>query len=681
MRKSRQASALRQGTPHGTDPAFRENGPAGAPPGLPLGRTGDPALKRLILLLAVGVVPVGCAGPDPDDDPALAAALLPVSYAAVQAGLLGAHSVTTRTRRIHAGAQWEMPFHISADGRRVLRYHPGTLDLAIQDLATGEFRPITAIPEPVAPDYLGGGCYGGRFSPDEEWVAFWYARVGPTHSSYPELRVVSTEGEAGLGEVLVPMTPPGRWSGTLRWSPDGKWILTWREAEDGRQQLMLVPVSGGEPRLLRVLGYEAPTGADFSPDGRFVAYDQPATEDGYVHHIHVVAVDGSGHRTLVRHEARDLFLGWSRNGYVYFSSDRTRTGAPGVWRVPVREGRATGPPELVKPDVEVRSGLGFDDHGRLYFFARVGSREVRVASIDPVTGSFRLPATSPFQEHTSSGFPAWSPDGRFLAAQTAATGRRVILIRSMETGEIRELSLPPGIGDVRTMEWAGDGRSLFFPARHEGRTSLLRVDVSTGAVESTAMEGLTWALGVPGTNRFLLRFSLPSEDGWLTPWMLYDPDTGEEPTPLDISQPIHALAVSPDGSTLAAALYAGEGASGNSIRVYPMEGGEGRGLVEETPWNIWTLSFVFTPDGSGLYYATNAETDEEIPRRAIRPWIVDVSGGEPRPLDLLPFFTVVIRPHPDGRRVATVAGDPIWELWVMEDMAPVQERGGGRGGR
>lgn len=677
IRKSNRYSGLCERNIGGTDLAIQKNGAAGSTPV----RTGDPALKRLVLLLAVCVVPGGCSGPDPHDDPALAAAFLPAPAVAAFAGLVGADSVTTRTRRISAGPEWELPSHISADGRRalVIDPEPHGNDLAIRNLATGELRPITAIPEPVAPEYLWGVCYGARFSPDEERVAFWYERVSASRPYYPELRVVRTDGEPGLGEVLIPMMPGG-WGQPLRWSPDGRWILTWHQAEDGTQQLVLVPTAGGAPRVLKALGYEPPTGAEFSPDGRFVAYDLPATDNAYAHDIHGVAVDGSGHWTLVRHEAQDLFLGWSRDGYVYFSSDRTRTGAPGVWRIPVRDARSTGAPELVKPEVHVRSGTGFDDHGRLYYRTRVGSREVRVASIDPVTGSFRLSATSPFQDYAASGAPAWSPEGRFLAAQFALHGRRMILIRSMETGEVRELPLPPRISNVIVMDWTGDGRWLFFTALHEGRRSLLRVDVSTGAVESTVMEGLTWAVGVPGTNRILLEFSLPGEAAILGPtsqWVLYDPDTGEEPTPLDISHPIQALAVSPDGSMLAVAVSAVETARGNSIRVYPMEGGEGRELVEETPWPVWRDSFAFTPDGTGLYYATNAETDEEIPRRAIRPWIVDVSGGEPRPLDLLPWLTTAIRPHPDGRRVATIAGDPIWEFWVMEDMAPVQRRGGG----
>jgi Tol biopolymer transport system component len=251
----------------------------------------------------------------------------------------------------------------------------------------------------------------------------------------------------------------------------------------------------------------------------------------------------------------------------------------------------------------------------------------------------------------------------------------------METGEVREMPLPPRIGDIGALRWTGDGQWLFSPVRHEGRPALLRVDVRTGAVEFTAMEGLRSAVAIPGANHLLLQFWREGEDGSWVPfpqWVVYDPDTGEESTPLDLSRPIHALAVSPDGSMLAAALYPVEGASGNQILVYPMEGGEGREVVAVTPNSlIWTDSFAFTADGSGLYFATNAEADADRPYRAIRPWIVDVSGGEPRPLDLLPWRTTAIRPHPNGRRVATVVGEPIWELWVMEDMAPVGRRGGG----
>ncbi len=250
MGTSRRASAMRRGTPHGTDLGFQEGRPAGATPALPLGRTGVPPLKRLVLLLAVGVLPAGCSGPDTDDDPALASALLRAPSVASHAGLVGADSVTTRARRILAGLQGDMPFHISADGGRALVYAQNGLDLAIQDLATGELRPITESPEPAPPDYVWGECYGGRFSPDGERVVFWYSRLSTTHVSHPEIRMVSTKGEAGLGEILIPLMPGG-WGQPLRWSPDGTWILTWREAEDGRQQLMLVPAAGGEPRLLR----------------------------------------------------------------------------------------------------------------------------------------------------------------------------------------------------------------------------------------------------------------------------------------------------------------------------------------------------------------------------------------------------------------------------------------------
>ena len=166
-------------------------------------------------MLALGVLPAGCSRPDTDEDPALVAGPLPAPSVAAYGGLVGADSVPTRTRRVLAGSEGGLPSHISADGRRALIYAPGTNDLAIQDLATGEFRTIAAIPEPVASEDEWGQWYGAHFSPDGEWVAFWYQRHGQFHSFYPELRVVGTVGEAGVGEVLVPVAP-GAWWSSLR---------------------------------------------------------------------------------------------------------------------------------------------------------------------------------------------------------------------------------------------------------------------------------------------------------------------------------------------------------------------------------------------------------------------------------------------------------------------------------
>jgi Tol biopolymer transport system component len=137
--------------------------------------------------------------------------------------------------------------------------------------------------------------------------------------------------------------------------------------------------------------------------------------------------------------------------------------------------------------------------------------------------------------------------------------------------------------------------------------------------------------------------------------------------------PVHAVAVSPDASRLAVA-QALEG-SRTLIRVYPMQGGEGRTLAElDRP--IFGTSLAFSADGTALYFSDRF--NEGPDGWSMRPWIVQLDRGEPRALGLLPPMTTTIRPHPDGRRIATVTGMPGTEFWVMEDIAPVRPRSAAR---
>jgi dipeptidyl aminopeptidase/acylaminoacyl peptidase len=429
----------------------------------------------------------------------------------------------------------------------------------------------------------------------------------------------------------------------------------------------------------------------FSPDGRHVAFDRLRGREGDRRELHVMPVEGGRSTHLARSPSNDAFLGWSPKGYILFSSDRT--GTPGVWQIRMENGSPAGAPELVRPDVWRVTGMNFDAEGRFYYRTTIGSRDVYVAAVDAGTGSITLPSR-PLVGTGATGTrgPEWSPDGGRLAhlsergpSAGPIGGPPTVAVRSLETGETREHPLPPTMQGVETVGWTADGRAVVVRAnRYQGEPALVRVDVQTGQMESRHIEDFGPFGILPGTNLVFGRRSV-SVDGQapVGQVILHDLDTGEERVVVELGPtggtppgPIHTISASPDGTVLAVALWqpASEVPAPMRIMLHALESDETRELlIHERP--IWGTSLAFTPDGRGLYFSDRFDVGEDRSVDwVIRPWLVDIATGEKRELDHLPRMTTVIRPHPDGQRIATVAGQMETELWVMEDIAPVQRR-------
>jgi Tol biopolymer transport system component len=589
--------------------------------------------------------------------------------------LAATDTVTTTTRRLEDGTTAS---DVSRDGRRIVFSDPENGAVTIRDLDSGEVQRVT----PADGPYGNGWAFMARFSADGRRVAFWW--VGFTADAAPYGIHVASLDHADSGPRVIYAPPEGSTPARAEWSPDGQWLLTARRAENGVHQLIRVPASGGEPQVLQELGWRAPYGVAYSPDGRFVAFD--VAREGFGRDIHVLAADGGASSPVVAQSSNDYLLGWSPDGHIFFSSDRS--GTPGVWRVRVANGRTGAAPELLRPDLWRVAGIGFDDRGRFYYTAGVGSRDVHVASMDPATGRMVVPlAKAVPRAPGGTRSPAWSPDGRSLAylANRSPIGGdinpyrdrfadAVVMIRSLETGTVRELQVPPQAQELDAVTWAPDGRSVYMVAQNDqGSESLLRVDVQTGEVERTRIDGLARPFRIHPDGEHLVM--LGGTPGSARPVVLRHLETGQERVVVEAGGPdapgfVHGGALSPDGSLLAVALW-DPPEYDNSIRVYPIGGGEPREVIR-TGRPIWGTSLAWTPDGSALLYATRVNEGPE--GWSVQPWRVELADGEARPLELLPRMTTEIHPHPDGRRFATVSGSTTLELWVMENIGPVQAR-------
>ena len=338
------------------------------------------------------------------------------------------------TRRVWRTTGGGLGGSLTPDGRSLTFTDWTTSDLAVRELATGTTRRLTDQRSTPEYDY----AWSSATSPDGRQVVFrWF---NGEKGQY-EIRTVGFDGS---DPRVLYASEDLQYALPYQWSPDGRHILALFAQKDRTTQIVLIPVDDGSARVLKTLDWREPTGMGFSPDGRFITYAVPPDANTEESDIFVLAADGSREIPLVQDPANDVFPTWTPDGqYVLFHSDRT--GAMGTWVTKVADGRPAGPPTLIKPDIGRSEPLGFTPEGAFYYVVEAGTRDIFTAEIDPGTGELLTPPAKAVEHFTGSNhLPAWSPDGRSLAyisQRSAVPPERVIAIRSLETGEERELSV------------------------------------------------------------------------------------------------------------------------------------------------------------------------------------------------------------------------------------------------
>jgi Tol biopolymer transport system component len=250
-----------------------------------------------------------------------------------------------------------------------------------------------------------------------------------------------------------------------------------------------------------------------------------------------------------------------------------------------------------------------------------------------------------------------------------------VIVRSLETGEEREFEVGERtIGMGASLHWLPDGKAVAVPAFEPGKgESLVRVDVQTGRV--TSLTPLPAVIGFPrfdfspdGNTVFYIKpTALPAVDRVVA----RDLKSGQE---VDIIEKrgLYMGVVSPDGRRL----LIGVNEKGTQILlIMPAAGGETRELLrvggeKEVPFwgSLW-----WTPDGRYISFLKGVQGEAQIPYedRKWQLWRVAAEGGEPQRLGLTIGRQMGgLKPHPDGRRLATTDLKVNLEIWVMENFLP-----------
>ncbi len=579
----------------------------------------------------------------------------------------GRNGPAMTARRIWAGPDLDVQGRPSPDGHYFTFTDWETGDLAVRDLLTSQNRRLTNKGSWFASNEF---AFFSIVSPDGKQVAYsWYNKDNTW-----ELRLLPLDSTSETAKPRILFhNEQTEYIRPDDWSPDGKQVLALLEGKDRTYQIVLVSTADGSARALKTLDWRHVATMAFSPDGRYIVYDFPPKELMPERDIFLLAVDGSREVALVQHPADDHSPHWSPDGTrVLFASDRT--GSMGLWAIQVNDGKPQGNPELIKPDIGRAYLRGFTRKGSFYYSVDAGTLDIYIAQLDLPSGKLASSPVAATQRYLGSNAgPAWSPDGEYLAflrrdPRRLGLGSRVIVIRSLKTGEERELSL-----DTTTYTppvWSPDGRAFLIVGYDgkKGRRGIYKVDAQTGQstpivqVETGADVLVAgWAAG--GKAVCYVRYDRKSF-GVLS----RDLENGKETEIYGVPSPayVNGLAVSPNDRRLAFIVGDPSTRSGALVLI-PASGGEARELLRlRQPESIRAGSLAWTRDGRELIFITEGP-GLEGPRPLQR---IAVEGGQARRLELAMPNLRHISFHPDGRRIAFEGGEKKGEVWVMENFLP-----------
>jgi TolB protein len=386
---------------------------------------------------------------------------------------------------------------LSPDGQSLafVSSRSGNADIWIMDMRTKTLRNLTGNP---------GGDFRPAWSPDGEWLAFSSDRDSPrTHAGFATLQsneiYVVRKDSSGLRRI----TTSGKYAGSPSWSADGKSLVAY-EAElnemnriisarrlTGTTQIVSIDVATGEKRVLT-----SGAGEKWSPrilaDGR-IGFAKGGAEPA------VAFVDGqAGAKGQVRAPSwsrdgrrmvfhREMTAAWPPHGPVWSRDKRYRLVRTGVFASYSPDGR-----ELV-----VNDGTAGAVHNNIWKYSADGAQRTMLVthpeksalapSWSPRGGkiAFALGQFFPGQQGVvpasiaiantdgsqvelitpdteNAGFPAWSPDERFLVYRVSNGQRSGLRIIEIASRQIRVLT--DGAND-NSPSWSPKSDRIVFTSK------------------------------------------------------------------------------------------------------------------------------------------------------------------------------------------------------------------------
>jgi Tol biopolymer transport system component len=545
---------------------------------------------------------------------------------------------------------------ISYDGR-YLAYSAGEGDrLMLHDFGAGTDRELGDR------EQNGGGIIESAvLSHDHRRVAFsWESDAAR------ELRIAGATAPGRASVLMHDETPGGSTMGAVLmpvdWTPDDSALLVLRSRGDGTHDIVLVQATDGRVHTLKQ-GFESLVSLRLSNDGRYVVFDRPNADDEDARDISVMAIQSGEEVQIARDPAQDAMPIWMPgDAGVVFTSDRS--GTFGLWWVPVANGRATGPPRIIRKDIGRIGSMRLTSDGSLFYALQSGAVDVYRAGLGvdgTVVSGSAVPAAASYLG--SNLDPEWSPDGAALAyvsrRRTLGPRRHALVIRTPADGP--ERTLWPDLDGFVEPRWSPDGRRLLVRgADRQGRSGAWLLDAASGTVVRRVQPLLGWDMEWLADSRSVVSM----RDNVVA---RFDVDTGavQELYRDSGGRTVSSVAITRDGRELAISV---DDARTRTLLVLPATGGGARSLMTADAPDGFVLQD-YTPDGKNIlvsrYTSTRPPAVEEWAL-----WRIPIDGGAPRSMNLSGHDLRGVKVSPDGARIAYRTGEPAWDYWLMRNVLP-----------
>lgn len=554
----------------------------------------------------------------------------------------------------------------SLDGKSLVYTGGEAFDLYVYDTASGASRRLTTSKGCILPTQpCDMSLYSTAWSPDGTRIAYvWMS------GDKEELRVINADGSGqrvlrdGIAHVAD-------------WSPDGQDVLastSVQGAGNRGRDLVAVRVSDGSTRTVTPWNSGLSLNARFSPDGRFIAYQQNKPTDVVDSDLYIMLADGSGGTAVLDDSSTADLVGWTPDGsaLVYLSD---RGSSLGLWTVPAANGKSAGVPRLVKGDLGRTTtwDASITRDGSVYYSVNGSTSDVYVVTLDPTSATLVAPPSNVAAVYVgANSAPAWSSDGKTLAVLSGSGMRpfetEVLHTLNIETGERRRTTLSEAAGLFRPAAITGSGNAMALVTSVRGKdgvSALGWIDIRTGEVIRRIPRFVLSAFSNDGAHAYSVTRDPTARTAALS---VMDLETqGVQEIYRGAAMYAYSrIAASPDGQSIAYEERTGPKRQAAILKVLQVASGEAK-EVHRTQEPITVAALAWSADGKRIIFSTQDWSGD----RGDQLWSIPAGGGQAVRYDTNIGLITQIAVHPDGRGLALGArrNEPD-QMWVLERFLP-----------